>query len=219
MTYNIRNAKGMDNKTDYDRTAAVIKNANAHVIALQELDSATKRNDGEDVLKILAKKTGLFAVYGAAIDYQGGKYGVGVLSKQKILNWRTVPLPGKEEQRVLLIAEYKKYVIFCTHLSLTDADRITSAAIINKESGNFKKPVYLLGDLNAEPHSNTLSVLKQKFTLISGEDLTFPAPAPKKCIDYILVSNNRKVKVISKKVLDEPVASDHRPVLVQVRMK
>lgn len=207
----------MDNKTDYERTAGVIKNANADVIALQELDSATKRNGGEDVLKILVEKTGLFSVYGAAIDYQGGKYGVGILSKQKPLNWRTIPLPGKEEQRVLLIAEYKKYVIFCTHLSLTEADRLTSAAIINKESGKFKKPVYLLGDLNAEPNSNALSVLQQKFILSSGEDLTFPAPAPKKCIDYILASNNRKVKVISKKVLDEPLASDHRPVVVELK--
>ncbi len=27
MTYNIRNGKGMDNNADYNRTAAVIKNA------------------------------------------------------------------------------------------------------------------------------------------------------------------------------------------------
>ena len=124
ITYNIRNAKGMDNKTDYNRTAAVIKNAYADIIALQELDSATKRNGGEYALKILAEKTGLHFLFGAAIAYQGGKYGVGILSKQKPLKWYTVNLPGREEERVLLVAEFKKYVIFCTHLSLTDADRL-----------------------------------------------------------------------------------------------
>jgi endonuclease/exonuclease/phosphatase family metal-dependent hydrolase len=216
MSYNIRNAKGMDNKTGYDRIAAVIKKANADITALQELDSATKRNGGEDVLKILAEKTGLFSVYGAAIDYQGGKYGIGILSKQKPLKYYTVPLPGKEEQRVLLVAVFKKYVIFCTHWSLTDADRVTSAAIINEETEKFTKPIYLLGDLNAEPNFNAIAVLKQKWTLLSGEQPTFPASIPVKCIDYIF-SNNRKIKVISANVLDEPMASDHRPVLVELR--
>ena len=219
MSYNIRNAKGMDNKTDYDRTAAVIKNANADIIALQELDSVTKRNGGEDVLKILAGKTGLFYVYGAAIEYQGGKYGVGILSGVKPLKYYTVPLPGKEEKRVLLVAVYKKYVIFCTHWSLTDADRLTSAGMINKEAEKFRKPVYLLGDLNAEPNSNAIVVLKQKWVLLSGEDHTFPAPKPLKCIDYIFVSKNSKSKVISRNVLNEPMASDHRPVMVEIKKR
>ena len=218
MSYNIRNAKGMDNKADYGRTAAVIQNANADIIALQELDSVTKRNGGEDVLKILSERTGLFAVYGAAIDYQGGKYGVGILSKQKPLNNYTVPLPGREEMRVLLVAEFKKHVIFCTHWSLTEADRVTSASVINKEAAKFRKPVYLLGDLNAEPTSNAITVLEEKWYLLSGEQPTFPAPVPTKCIDYIF-SNQRKTKVISKNVLAEPVASDHRPVLVELRRR
>lgn len=215
MTYNIRNAKGMDNKADYDRTAAVIKNANADIIALQELDSATKRNGSEYALKILAEKTGLHFLFGAAISYQGGRYGVGILSKQKPLKWYTIPLPGKEEERVLLVGEFKKYVIFCTHLSLTNADRLTSVAIINAQANNFTKPIYLLGDLNAEPSSNAITALQQKWTLISGEEVTFPADAPKKCIDYIFSLNNSK-RIISKKVIEEPMASDHRPVLVEV---
>lgn len=215
MTYNIRNAKGMDNKEDNDRTATVIKNANAHIIALQELDSVTKRNGGEFVLKILAEKTGLHFVFGAAINYQGGKYGVGILSKKKPLKYYTVPLPGKEEERILLVAEFKKYVIFCTHLSLTDADRLTSVAIINQQADHFTKPMYLLGDMNAEPSSNAIVALQQKWTLISGEDFTFPAGVPKKCIDYIFYLNANK-RIISKKVIEEPMASDHRPVLVEV---
>jgi endonuclease/exonuclease/phosphatase family metal-dependent hydrolase len=207
----------MDNKVDYDRTAAVLKNANADVIALQELDSVTKRNGGENAIKILAEKTGLSAVYGAAIPYQGGKYGVGILSKQKPRNYYTVPLPGREEERVLLIAEFKKYIIFCTHLSLTGPDRIASVEIINKHAAKYKKPIYLLGDLNAEPNSNALTALKRKWTMLNGEEPTFPASIPTKCIDYILTYNNKKVKVVSKAVLDEPVTSDHRPVLVEVR--
>lgn len=216
LSYNIRNAKGMDNKTDYDRTFTIIKNADADVVALQELDSVTKRSGGEDVLKIFAGKTKLFSVYGAAINYQGGKYGVGILSKKKPLYSYSISLPGKEEERVLLIAVFKKYIIFNTHLSLTDTDRIASISIINNEAEKFLKPVYLLGDLNAEPNSNAILALKEKWTLLSGEAPTFPAPVPKKCIDFIFV-RNKKIKVITRKVIEEPIASDHRPVLVEVK--
>jgi endonuclease/exonuclease/phosphatase family metal-dependent hydrolase len=104
-------------------------------------------------------------------------------------------------------------------MSLTDADRVTSAAIINKEAAKFKKPIYLLGDLNAEPNSTVISLLKQKWILLSGEGLTFPASVPVKCIDYIFTVNNRKAKLISKTVLNEPMASDHRPVQVEVDKK
>ena len=217
LTYNIRNAKGMDNSINYDRTAAVIKNADADITALQEVDSATRRSGKKDVLQILADKTGRHLLYGPAIPYQDGKYGVGILSKKKASSYYTLPLPGREEERVLLVAVFKKYVIFCTHLSLTAADALASAAIINKESEKFKKPIYLLGDLNSMPGSDVVALLQQKWTLLSGEAFTFPADAPTRCIDYIFVLNNTAVTVESKKVLDEPITSDHRPVVVRVK--
>ena len=218
LTYNIRNAKGMDNSINYNRTAAVIKNVDADITALQEVDSATRRSGRKDVLKILADKTNLNPVYGAAIPYQDGKYGVGILSKKKARKYYSLPLPGREEERVLLVAVFKKYVIFCTHLSLTSADALASATIINKESEKFKKPIYLLGDLNSMPGSDMVALLHQKWTLLSGEAFTFPADVPTRCIDYIFVSNTTPVTVGSKKVLDEPMASDHRPVMVKVKI-
>jgi len=217
LSYNIRNAKGMDNKVDYDRIAAVLQKADAPVIALQEVDSATKRSAGVDVLSVLAEKTGLHGVYGAAIPLQGGKYGIGVLSKEKPLQHYTVPLPGKEEARVLLVVEYKRYVVFNTHLSLTEADRLASVTIINQQATAFQKPIYLLGDLNAEPASAVISQLKQDWTLLSGEALTFPAPTPDRCIDYIFSRHTKKQKLLSTNVINEPLASDHRPVLVEVK--
>ena len=215
LSYNIRNGKGMDNQTDYDRTVAVLKDADAHVVALQELDSTTGRSQGVDVLHLLSQKTGMHAVYGAAIPYNGGKYGVGILSKEKPLHHFTVPLPGREEQRVLLVAEFGNYVIFCTHLSLTEEDRMASLFIINAQAGRFTKPIYLLGDLNAQPSSAFLTNLIKSWTLLSGESATFPAPQPDRCIDYILSRNSQKKK-IKAVVIDEPLASDHRPVLVEV---
>lgn len=216
LSYNIRNGKGMDNQTDYDRTTAVLKKADAHVIALQELDSATGRSKGVDVLTLLAEKTRMHGVYGAAIPYNGGKYGVGILSREKPLQHYTAPLPGREEQRVLLVAEFRDFVVFCTHLSLTEEDRLASIALINAQAERFTKPVYLLGDLNAESSSTFLNNLKKNWRLLSGEAPTYPAPQPDRCIDYILCRNSKQ-KISRAVVMDEPLASDHRPVMVEVK--
>lgn len=218
LSYNIRNAKGMDNKTDADRIAAVIRNTRADVIALQEVDSVTKRSGGTDLLKILSEKAGLHHIYGAAIPFQGGKYGVGILCRKKPVKYYTVPLPGKEEQRVLLVAEFRRYVVFCTHLSLTPADRITSVSIINNEVKKFSKPVYLLGDMNAEPDSEAIAALKTTWRLLSSESTpTFPAGEPVKCIDYIFGFNTDPKRSFISTVIVDAVASDHRPVFAETR--
>jgi endonuclease/exonuclease/phosphatase family metal-dependent hydrolase len=216
LTYNIRNAKGMDNKVDYDRIAAVLKHSNADVIGLQEVDSATKRSEGVKVAEVLAKKTRMHVVYGAAIPYQGGRYGVAVLSKRAPLHSYTVPLPGREELRVLLVMEFKKYVIFNTHLSLTEADRMSSLAWINEQAAQFQKPIYLMGDFNAEPGSAFIKALERDWNRLSSEAPTFPAPEPIKCIDYVYSRNCRK-KQLSANVIGEAMASDHRPVFVVIK--
>jgi endonuclease/exonuclease/phosphatase family metal-dependent hydrolase len=213
MSYNIRNAKGMDNVTDYDRIAAAIKKQQPDIVALQELDSITQRSKGVDVLKTVAEKTGMQYSYSASIDYNGGKYGIGLLSKEKPLQVSRIPLPGKEELRSLLIVEFKEFVVFNTHLSLTAADQLTSVLIINEQLSKYQKPVYLAGDLNATPESSPIAELKKKWVLLSGTSNTFPATTPDRCIDYIFGYGAIK-KLLRTAVPDEPMASDHRPVLV-----
>lgn len=205
----------MDNKTDYERIITVFRNTKADFIALQEVDSVTRRSDSIDVLRLLSSKLNMHELYGAAISFQGGKYGVGIMSKKKAINHYTIPLPGKEEKRVLLIAEFKKHVIFCTHLSLTETDRNASAKIINEEAKKFNKPIYLLGDFNAEPGSETIKLLNEQWQLLSTPNPTFPADNPIKCIDYIFGRNIKKAKANSI-VIEEPIASDHRPVFVEM---
>lgn len=85
MSYNVKNGTGMDGKRDYDRTARVIAEAKPDVAALQELDSKTKRSGGRDTLQELAVRTKLTGTYAKAIDYSGGSYGVGLLSREKPL--------------------------------------------------------------------------------------------------------------------------------------
>ncbi len=222
MSYNIRNGIGIDQVYDLDRTVAAINRAMPDVVALQELDSVTLRNGKKDVLKELAERMLMHRIYAPAITYQGGKYGIGILSKEKPLGYRCYHLPGREEQRALLVAEFKRYVVCCTHFSLTEADREASVDTILKIVAGMQKPLFLAGDLNAFPESGVLKRLKKKFQLLSNtKQLTFPADTPRVCIDYILgyTANGQSYATLQSRVADEPVASDHRPVVVDVRFK
>ena len=97
MSYNIRNAKGMDNVHNIQRIANVINNEAPDVVAVQELDSMTTRSNRTHVLAEVAERTQMVANYAPAISFQGGKYGIGILSKEQPLAIRTFPLPGREE--------------------------------------------------------------------------------------------------------------------------
>lgn len=216
LSYNVRNATGMDEQRDFQRVADVINRIAPDVAAIQELDSATQRSGGVYVLHELAQRTGMHCVYAPAIRFQGGKYGVGILSKEQPLSVQCTPLPGREEPRMLLVAEFERYVVACTHFSLTADDRLASVAIINDAIRHITKPLFLAGDMNCLPDDAPQHALAETFrTLSDTSACTFPADKPDRCIDYIYGYNNgHTCRVTSRKVVDEPVASDHRPLFI-----
>ncbi len=222
LTYNVRNCRGLDNLTDYQRIADVINRINPEVVALQELDSATQRSNGVVVLNELAKLTDMFPVFGASIPFQGGKYGVGILTKKKPLRWSSVPLPGREERRSLLIVELKDLIICCSHFSLNSEDRLESAKIVNDLFVNSVKPVILAGDLNAAPESEVIREFEEKWIMLNDPLVpTIPADKPVRCIDYVFVLKNfkEKINLTETKVEPEAIASDHLPVWVKFNLK
>lgn len=222
VSYNVRNGAGMDKKCDFDRTAKVIKDIKPDIVALQELDNKTSRSKGKDVLAEIAQRVGMKGTYAKAINYGGGEYGLGLLSKTDPVSVKRIPLPGREEPRVMLVAEFDKYVFAVVHLSLTQKDQASSVEAIIKQAEESKKPFYIAGDFNALPDSPEITKMKEKFTLLSDDSLkTYPADKPKDCIDYIFVYTPTKPegKVTKKIVVDEPAASDHRPVEVVIDTK
>lgn len=217
MSYNVCHCAGMDLVIDYDRTAAVIAQQQPDVVALQELDSMTGRSGNRDQLGELASRTGYHPVFGAAIEFNGGLYGVGILSREIPMSTKRIPLPG-EEPRVLLVAELEDYVIACTHLDLDEAQRLASVALIEEEAQRWEKPFILAGDWNDDPDSELLELMTQYFTVLSSDEATYPADKPTECIDYVAVFNGR-AEALETHVIDEPEASDHRPLVVWVRLR
>ena len=75
--------------------------------------------------------------------------------------------------------------------------------------------------MNDQPDSEFIKELQKEFQIISNpKQLTFPASKPKVTIDYIvsLKRNMNGFTVKSTEIVNEPVASDHRPVIVELRM-
>lgn len=233
-SYNIQICRGMERRSydaddfqNSDRTAEALERLNADVIGLQEVDRRTNRSRGADQIAILAEKTGFVPTYGRAIDLPGGEYGIGILSKKEPVSVKNIPLPGQEERRTLLVAEFDDFVFFDVHFSLTAESRTESAAIVNAELARWNKPVIFVGDLNVTSDAEREKLFGEHWTVLTDDAPTFPADQPRIRLDYIQIAdptgkipvNDRRWTdaITNRRVADEPCASDHRPVWVELR--
>jgi endonuclease/exonuclease/phosphatase family metal-dependent hydrolase len=165
--------------------------------------------------------------FGRNIDYQGGGYGTAVLSRFPIKSRESHKLRTfyEGEQRGVQLLELdsggEKLVFLCTHLDHRpdDRERFASVAKINELADKFPgTSMILAGDLNATPDSRVIAEFHRTWKRAGANDLaTFPADAPKKSIDYILLRPVDGWQVAEARVVEEPVASDHRPLLAVLR--
>lgn len=217
MSYNVHNCIGIDGVKSYKRCADVIKDAQPDIVAIQEVDSMSRRNNVY-VLGEMAKHAGYHAYYHRTIPYKGGSYGIGVLSKKEALSVDFHPLPCRREPRGLLVVEFQKYYLLATHLSLVEADRLTSVEIIKDVVSKLDKPAFIAGDMNARPTSKPMKAFKKYAQVLNDENkFTIRADNPRACIDYILGTNG-KFKVLKDRVIYDTYASDHLPLYVDVKV-
>ncbi len=226
LSYNIHHGEGTDGKIDLERIAKVIRSVQPDLVALQEVDRNTRRSGGIDQPTELARLTGLKVVFERNIEYQGGDYGNAVLSRVPIERHKNHALPShyKGEQRGVLELELKApggvgpFVFMATHLDYRpdDGERQASAVKIDDLlKSQPETPAILAGDLNANPDSEVLKFFSRNWQVARGNKptTTFPSSEPTKQIDYVLFRTAEHWKVIDVRVLDEPIASDHRPIL------
>lgn len=219
MSYNVHHCRGVDDKIDYARIAEVITRVSPDFVALQELDSATARNNGKVCIDELAEASGMYPTYAAAIKFGGGSYGIGLLSREEPLSSCVLPLVSSGEARRLLIVEFEDYVVCCTHFPLDDDDRLSSAYILCNALKECKKPLLLAGDMNSRDGDPEQQLLAGSFTVLNNpEEATFPSIAPEECIDFIYAMNNGymckpRASVV---MFADSIASDHLPLYVDV---
>ncbi len=226
LSYNIHHGEGIDGSLDLERIARVIKSASPDIVSLQEVDKRTTRSKGVDQAKELARLTGMRYAYGPSMDFGGGKYGNAVLTKFIIAESKTTPLPGEPRSALCVTLKtfgtnlpVKKFLFIATHLDTKKVPQIDSVPLIeNLFASTPDLPAIIAGDFNATPNSPTMEALGKTWRNATyRKDLfTFPVAKPSKQIDYILCRPAGQWKVVSAKVLDEAVASDHRPILTEL---
>ena len=227
LSYNVRHCRGMDGEVDVARTAAVLNRERPRFACLQEVDRGTARAKGADEAAELGRLTGMTPTFAKTIDYDGGAYGVLLLSRERPVAVRRVPLPGAEP-RVLLLAEFADCFVGCTHLSVASArEREASAQLIAGAVAEAAKakPVFVAGDWNALPGSAAVGALSRSLRILSETGgRTFhgaPDAGPSGtttdfCIDYIAVdaAHADAFTVVDRGVVADRTTSDHAPVFV-----
>ena len=230
LVYNIhagKDAAGVDN---LQRVADLVRSTRADVVLLQEVDRKTRRSSNVDHLAELMRLTGMHGVFGKSLDYQGGDYGIAMLSRWPFDAEETISLPvqppqvrsgGLIEPRVALLAETGGIRIINTHIDASREDTYRLQEIeglIPIAKRPYPGPIIAGGDLNSEPDSEVQRRLRAAgfIDCAAGAGLTYPANTPVKRIDYLYMIAGAKCR--SARVLDSQ-ASDHRAVLFEVTLR
>jgi endonuclease/exonuclease/phosphatase family metal-dependent hydrolase len=221
LSYNIHHGEGMDKRIDLGRIAKVVKGAGPDVVMLQEVDRRTRRSGGVDQLAELARLNGMGMYFGKTIDHEGGEYGNAILSRLPVAEHSNTPLPGIEPRGFVSILTEDGVLFLGTHLDVgrSEAARVASAERINAwVAARLGSPAILAGDLNAVRGSATFQKLAAAWTIAGGEMPTIPVGKPERQIDFILFRPSGRWRVVEVNVVDEPVASDHRPIFAVLEL-
>lgn len=222
MSYNLR----FGELASMEQFAQYISSEQPDIVALQECDWATKRTraphqNGVRFVNELAYHTGMFGVYGKSINYAGGYYGIGLLSKYPILRFERVLLPndGKTEQRSILVADIElpggKVITFVnTHLEVKTAKmRIEQVEFIKEYLKDCPNQLFLAGDMNAIPDTKEMEMLREEWNDLTNRVFTYHSSRPEIKIDYIYTKPAENVELLSTEVKEDVKLSDHFPVI------
>ncbi|HLL74027.1 MAG TPA: endonuclease/exonuclease/phosphatase family protein [Pyrinomonadaceae bacterium] len=229
MSYNVHVGMGMDKQIDLRRIAQVINRERPDLVGLQEVDVGVERTGRVDQLAELARLTGMRAAFAPNLEYQGGWYGVAVLSRFPILKTehRLFDHLREAERRGYLRIEVRaggrRLNFATTHLDYQHHDnRRFETEQLLAALGGARTPLVVAGDFNDEPSGDSYKLMLTRFADAwaaappRGGGLTYPADKPVKRIDYIFHSaalRARRAWVV------ESLASDHRAVVAELELR
>jgi endonuclease/exonuclease/phosphatase family metal-dependent hydrolase len=223
MTYNLHNGFNTDGYLDIEALAQVIDENNPDIIALQEVSRGWLVSGRLDMLTWLSQRLNMQYVYGPTAD---PLWGNAIISKHPIVNYSNSELPPRDLfilrgfiPATIDIGNSESLNIIATHFHHLDEDsdvRQLQVPVIVDSWGGAEKTI-ILGDLNAEPDTPEMDMLREAGlidsmeALESSEGFTFHSANPVRRIDYIWVSPDLDIKE-----MDIPLsqASDHLPVVV-----
>ena len=222
MTFNLH--AGHD--ASLQQIGLFIKQYQPDFVALQEVDQNTHRSNcpnqnNRDFITELAYYSGMQGLFGPTIEFSGGHYGIGLLTRHQFVDVHNIKLPhpvDRMEQRGLLkgtfiLPDGDTIMFACTHLEAFDSvSRAAQAQFILNHFANSTLPVILAGDLNASPDDPVIGLLTSQWLDCTASDFTFSVKDPKEKIDYILARPKQAWRTIESQVIPVEM-SDHYPVI------
>ena len=232
LTYNVHRCIGTDRRLDVARVAEVIAAQAPDIVALQELDVGRARTGGVDQAHRLAQRLGMAFHFNAAFKVEEELYGDAILTTLPERLIKAGPLPthpriSRLEPRgavwvAVTVGDVELQVIN-THLGLVPREQRGQAAALAGADwlGAAKRPLILVGDMNATPRTVVHRTFAARLTESrraarhAGRAPTFPSSFPVLAIDHVFVSAEVRVEGVRTPL--DPVsrlASDHLPLVV-----
>lgn len=233
MAYNIHHANPPSKPgfIDLGAIVKVIQDEDPDIVALQEIDVNTGRSGPENQAHEIALALNMNYFFGRAIDYDGGQYGVAILSKfpltEESIN-RLPTQPGTDgEPRILATAKITtpagNIIRFgSTHLDAQNeaTNRLLQIQEILNLAEDEELPFIIAGDFNAIPDSEVIAKLDSYFKRTCNAcPFTSSAQNPVRAIDFIAYHHpSDKFSVVNHEVIDESYASDHLPIVAEIKI-
>lgn len=243
MSYNTRHCApfepdetghGKDTPANIAGIAQAINNKTVDVVLLQEIDSCTKRSFKIDQAKELAANAKYpYHEFFSMMDYQGGKYGLAILSKTSIKDAVAHKLPNVINGHTLISQNNivgsasirvagTDITFVVAHLSVHASDRAVQVQYIFENIiPKLRKPVIFGGDLNTKPTESVMAKIDSYGFVRTNKDpknFTIPSINPNRELDYIAYFPETKFTVLSHKVIYGTTASDHLPILATLKI-
>jgi endonuclease/exonuclease/phosphatase family metal-dependent hydrolase len=248
-TFNILHGRTVDDGTvAVDRLRSAVRELNADILAIQEVDLDQPRSDLADLTAVAAEAMGavshrfVAALSGtpgatwiaATGDEQPGTaaYGIALLSRYPARSWQVLRLPRipmrfpmylpgprrvmivREEPRAAVVAQLDTpagcITVANTHLSFVPGWNRVQLRRLRRDLAGMPGPRVLMGDLNMTPPAPVAGTGMRSL----ADAPTFPAAAPCRQLDHILV-DDASVVVHGCATPRMPI-SDHRPLVVDV---
>ena len=153
MTYNVH-------RQSYKKNGQLIKSVYPDIVSVQEINSIFWIPNFQN----LYKKAGLEGSFLATINYITiFQYGIGLLYNpntvgKPIITKHKIPTPKDkyDNNRGYIVAEFNEFYVIATHLSTNVDENEKMVMLILQEDCivNYKKPVYIAGDLNPRSKDN-----------------------------------------------------------------
>jgi endonuclease/exonuclease/phosphatase family metal-dependent hydrolase len=218
-TFNVKHGDNGAGRVDLRRLGAACAALSADVLAIQEVDRFARRAGFRDEMRIIAKATGLQAVFGEAARRRWRRYGNVLLARGPISDVEVIrlPRPSEGEQRVAIVARVAvngvTLSVGATHLSFRQGEGLPQLDVLLGALAQRESPRVLLGDLNLRAELVEPAVTAAGYAL-APTGPTFPASAPRTRIDFVAVSGCDVLSASTPTV----GMSDHLPILAEIRI-